>query len=983
MPVDSRPSSAGPGPERWARVQAIARGAFALRPEERAAYLERECAGDRDLHLQVDALLYDPEPQPTAGLNLDVVRREQGSLGPGRHAGPYRLEREVGEGGMGTVYLAVRDDDAYQKRVAVKVLRGGLLGDEVRRRFRRERQILANLDHPNIARLLDGGTIDDGLPYLVMEYVEGEPIVAYADRRRLSVAERLRLFRSVCAAVQYAHQNLTVHRDLKPSNILVGEGGVPKLLDFGIAKLLGPDTESPGLAVTQTQVRLMTPEYASPEQVRGESVTTATDVYSLGVVLYELLTGRRPHVAEGDTLRDLERRIVHEEATRPSAVLAHMPGDTAEQVARQRAAHVDSLRRQIAGDLDTVILKALHKEPARRYASAEQLSEDLRRHLEGMPVHARPDTFTYRAGKFVRRHRVGVAMAATVVGLLAAFGVAMAVQAARLREERNRALAAEDRAKREAETARRVSSFLVDLFRVSDPQNSRGQPVTAREILDKGRTRIATDLKGEPLVQAHLMDTMGVVYRKLALYGASRELLAAALDTRRTLLGEEHLDTATSMNDLAEALRESGDLKGAEPLYRRALEVRRKLQGNESPEIADSLNNLALLLQQQGRPEEADPMYREALAIRKRLLGPRSFEAAVTMSNLAQNLRARGRSAEAEAMFREVLALRLETLGEDHPRTANSLDHLAQSLHQRGAYAEAETLFRRALAVRRKVLGDEHRDTTTSMNNLASLLQDKGDYDGAEALYRQVLAVHHKLGEDDDVDRAGVVNNLASLLDDRGDAPGAIRLYREALAIRLKYLGEDHPTVARSRHNLGRLLAATGQVAEGEALLRKAYETRKARLAPDHPDLAASLAGLAGMLRDKGDLAESERVYREAVDLRRRILPAGHPQTAETVLGLGLVILDRGRPAEAEPLLREVVDGQRKALGPDHPLVARGEVALGACLGALGRVAEGEPLVAEGHRKLAARHGPRHRYTTDAARRLARLRGAGAVHAGP
>jgi tetratricopeptide (TPR) repeat protein len=358
----------------------------------------------------------------------------------------------------------------------------------------------------------------------------------------------------------------------------------------------------------------------------------------------------------------------------------------AEQVARQRAAHVQPLRRQLAGDLDTIVLKALQKEPPRRYASAEQLSEDVRRHLEGLPVLARPDTVGYRVGKFVRRHRVGVGMAAAFVALLGAFGVAMAVQAARLAEERNRAQAAEGVARREAETARRVSSFLVDLFRVSDPNESKGRTVTAREILDQGKIRIATDLKGEPLVQAHLMDTMGRVYRQLGLPGAARELTLGALETRRQLLGEEHADTATSMNNLAEVLRETSDLKGAEPLYRKSLEVRRRTAGPDSAEVAQSLNNLALLLQEQGNSAEAEPMHREALALRRRILGPRHPDTAVSLSNLAQTIQSRGRAAEAEALFRETLALRRQILGEDHPRTATSHDQLAQALQDRGDY---------------------------------------------------------------------------------------------------------------------------------------------------------------------------------------------------------------------------------------------------------------------------------------------------------
>src|SRR5688500_3990721 len=432
-----------------------------------------------------------------------------------RRIGPYRILRELGQGGMGVVYLAARADEQFRKRVALKVIRSGGASEEVVRHFKRERQILAGLDHPNIARLLDGGTTDDGLPYFVMEYIEGEPLLEYCDSRKLPVAERLKLFQAICSAVQYAHRNLVVHRDIKPGDILVAEDGSPKLLDFGIAKLLNPELAGEALIATAMS---MTPTYASPEQARGERITTATDVYSLGVVLYELLTGHLPYRLLSRQPLEILKAISEQEPEKASTAI-------------ERAEN--KLQRRLRGDLDNILMLALRKEPPRRYASVEAFSDDIRRYLEGLPVKARQPTAAYRTGKFLRRHVAGVAASAVFVGLLIGFAAAMAVQSARVTRERDLAEQERAAAQQERETAQRVSAFLVDLFRVSDPSRSRGETITAREVLDRGTTKIATELKDEPEVRATLMSTMGTVYSNLGLYDKALSLLEEALQTRK------------------------------------------------------------------------------------------------------------------------------------------------------------------------------------------------------------------------------------------------------------------------------------------------------------------------------------------------------------------------------------------------------------------------------------------------------------------
>jgi serine/threonine-protein kinase len=971
---------------RWRRLQELFDQASALAPTARTRYLDTACSDDPSLRRQVESLIAHAETD--AGLVdaaiVDAARAAAAAAGApavGDRVGAYRIISPLGQGGMGAVYRAVRADE-YRKEVAVKLLRGGLASAELLARFRSERQILAQLEHPSIARLLDGGTREDGSPFLVMELVDGEPITDYCDRRRLGVAERLQLFRTVCAAVHYAHQNLVIHRDLKPSNVLVAQDGTPKLLDFGIAKLLRPDAADHTLAVTQPAVRLMTPDYASPEQVRGETVTTASDVYSLGVVLYELLTGRRPHRFEALGQGDLERQVTERQPVRPStAVLRADEVRTADgeratlapqTVAERRATTAERLRRQLAGDLDTIVLKAMHKEPARRYASAEQLAEDLGRHLAGLPVVARPDSWRYRAGKFIGRHRLGAALAAGAAVVLAGFAVAMAVLAARLAGERNRAVAAEQQ-------ARQVSTFLTDLFRVSDPREARGREVTAREILDRGASRIDTELADQPEVRATLMETIGTVYRQLALFDRAQELFERSLEIRRRVLGPEHPRTADSLNAVGEIHREQSRLPLAESAHRQALEVRRKVLAPDDPAIAESLNNLGLVLQARGQHADAERLFRESLDRRRRVLGEDHAQSIVSRTNLARLLQAMGRAREAEAIQRDVVARRRKVLGADHPDLANALNGLAQMIQGQGRYREAEPLFREAFDIRLRVLGPEHNAVGQTLNDLAALLHDKGDLAGAERLYRRSHEIKVKAVGPEHLDIAIDLNNQATLLEDRGDLAGAVELYRRSLEIRRKRLGDEHPSVARVLHNLGRALVSQGRSREGEGLLRQSLELRRRLLGTDHPEVGGGLASLARARRQAGDRAEAERLYRESLELRRKKLRAGHPQIADSLVGLGLVLAETGRAAEAEVVIQEALAALTPTFPEGHWQVDWAGYALGVAVAAQGRVAEAEARLTAGAAGLRSKLGGASPRAREAVAALARLRGSSSI----
>ncbi len=706
--------------ERWRRIEELFRTVVDRPVSEREAYLTRACDDDEEMRLEVLSLIARDTAEnfimePILGAALSFTAEPEDDL-TGERIGPYRLTRMIGRGGMGAVYEAIRDDLQFDQQVAIKIIKRGMDTDFVRYRFMRERRILASLDHPHIARLYDGGVTPDGLPYFVMELIAGEPITDYCRRRGLSLNEKLKLFRKVCSAVQHAHQNLIVHRDLKPSNILVTENGatnLPKLLDFGIAKLLAGDS-SESVTRTETALRMMTPDYASPEQARGLQVTTTTDVYSLGVVLYELLTGRRPYQFKTSSPAEIERAICDTETEKPSEVVGRMTGAPAR------------LARQLAGDLDNIVLMAMRKEPERRYQSVEQFSEDIRRYLEGLPVLARKDTLGYRAGKFARRHKTGVA----VLALVSLLAVAMTIQAALIARER-------DRANQEAATAESVTRSLVTLFEIADPSRARGNVITARELLDQGADKVVQELRNQPVVQAKLMDTIGQLYQSIGVYDRAQPLLEEALKLRRQALGSDHPDVATSMNHLAEVMYFKGDYAGSEPLFREALAMRRKLPGSERLDVAESLNNLASTLRDQGELEEAEPLLRVALDVRRKLLGEESSDVAQSLNNLGRLLSDQGKFDEAESLYRRALAIRRKALGETHPEVATSLNNLAGLLSDKGEHIKAERLYRQTLDTYRKSLKSEHWLINRSQSNLGACLTRLKRYREAE---EQLLA---------------------------------------------------------------------------------------------------------------------------------------------------------------------------------------------------------------------------------------------------
>jgi serine/threonine protein kinase/tetratricopeptide (TPR) repeat protein len=789
--------------ERWQQVKAVLDGALERGGAERAAFLEATCRDDVELRGEVESLLsYEAEAEDFIETPIFRIWEDgEKPLDEGQRIGAYRIVRAAGRGGMGAVYLAERADEEFRRQVAIKLVRRGMDTDEIVRRFRAERQILANLDHPNIARLLDAGTTEDGRPYFVMEWVEGRPIDEYCKAHQLAVRERLELFRKVCSAVHFAHQNLVVHRDLKPGNILVTAEGEPKLLDFGIAKLLATDEEL--FAFTRVGLRPMTPEFASPEQVRGEAITTASDVYALGVLLYLLLTGQSPYKPVAGDSEGLARAICETTPLRPSS--------TVRQEREVQHPEGPVLRRRLAGDLDNIVLMAMKKEPQRRYASVDQLSNDIGRHLQGLPVVARQDTVGYRAAKFVGRHKLGVGLAAAVLLVIVGFSITVTLLWQRAVEERERSNA--------------IATFLQELFENPDPKKSRGETITAREVLDRGVKRINTDLSGQPELRAELLDTMGRVYRKLGLYDSAQGLLKDSLRLRRQLLDPDDLRVAHSLHNLANVLRDMDNNAAAEPIIREAIDIQRRSGDTENLDYASGLNNLGSILEDKGELDQAQALLEEALAIKRRLPDVDQDDIAVSLNNIGKLYAAREQYDAAEPYYREALAIRRRlTKGLPDPGTAINLSNLASLLEDKGDLTGAEAHYREALEMRRKLYpGEPHPLVARSLNNLGRVLLAKGDATGAEKCYREALEIADvKLGPDHQ-ERATYLRHFAATLLALGRPEEAEDMAREAVSVFRKAEQPEPLKIADAESVLGGALAAQRRFEEAEPLLVQSY----------------------------------------------------------------------------------------------------------------------------------------------------------------
>jgi len=909
-PIEAEPPLAPAN--RWAAINELFDAALEVPPNQRSAWLEERCGTDQALRREVERLL---AAHDRTGILDALIIRTAATLDAGvpgeRHIGPYHVLRELGRGGMGVVFLAERSDGQFERRVAVKVLQTGGDSDELRRRLLVERQILASLSHPHIAQLLDGGVTADGLPYLVIEYVDGAPITDWCDAAALPVSERLRRFCDVCAAVEHAHQNLVLHRDLKPGNVLVNRDGQVKLLDFGIAKLLGPGRAGLEPVATHTAHRLMTPAYASPEQVRGDALTTATDVYALGLLLYDLLVGRQaqrvtsnaPHavyhaVCERDPIQPSDRVVRPDVDVDSSAGITTL---TPTALAAARGTTPEQLRRELRGDLDAIVAMALRKEPGRRYASVTLLSEDVARWLDGQPVVARRGNAAYRAGKLLRRHRVAaIAGAAVLVAIIGGASAALR-QAGIAARERDRARAALARSESSLRESDELGAFLVDLFGTSDPTTQgRTDTLSARDLLRRGEAR-AERLTPEPLVQARLLEALGRGYLNLGEVPQAAALVDRALTLRRAHLGETDAQTLGTLVLLADLQQRMGRYPAAESLATDAWRLRRAVHGDASPLVATSLRQLAGLAVFRGDLAGAETHMRSALAIRRQ--GGREDDSLTVrdLQTLAAVRWRRGDRDDAERILRQAVAVADRVLPQPSAAAVSTRLRLADRLVERpDGWSEAQVHYRRALTDIRATLGEGHAQTADVMREVGSALVTHGDAEEGLALLHESLARARRLHGPRHASVASGLRALADAEAARGRLDEAERLTRESVPIYAAAWGETHSTYAGVLGSLGSLLAQRGALDSAEALHRRAVAIRKAALGADRALIGVTELALADVLARRGRRVAAESVYVHALTLIRRETSDQHPDVRQAHAGLAALYASWGRTREAE-----------------------------------------------------------------------------------
>jgi len=797
----------------------------------------------------------DEERNPPAVETEDTTKKQPAKEDLPQLVPGFHLLQKLGEGGMGEVFEA-EQLEPVRRRVALKLIKRGMESKEVLARFDSERQALALMSHPNIAQVYDAGTTTDGRPFFVMEIVQGVPVTRYCDTNRLNTNERLELFNQICEGVQHAHHKGVIHRDIKPSNVLVkiqDSQAVPKIIDFGVAKAIAQRLTEQTL-FTAVGEFIGTPEYMSPEQAEMTEldIDTRTDVYSLGVVLYELLVGAQPFDARElrrSGFDEMRRKIREEEPPRPSVRLSGL-GEQSTSAAKNRRSEPSTLARQLRGDLDWITMKALEKDRTRRYDSPGELAADISRHLRHQPVLAGPPSAAYRLGKFVRRHRAGVA--ATVLATLAVLlGAALALHGlVRAGHER-------DRAQHEARKAQAISLFLMDVLASPDPYTQAGL-----EALRESERRINDAFTSQPEVQASVKQTVGEVYRRLGRYDEAEALLKSALETRRAILGDQHVEVADSLFCLASVHHDSGDLGPAEEKYREALEIRRKQLGEDHPDVALSVNTMARLHRDKGDVEGAEALFREALEMRRRGLGARHPDVAVTLKDLAQQLRFKGDLEEAEKLCRQSLDINLEVFGREHPGVAADLGVLGSILMARGSYDEAERLFRESLEIERKVYGESHEQVGTSLLWLGHLLRTKGALDEAEIAIREAIGVFRRARGREHSDLAVALANLAVLKRDKGQYEEALPLFEEVLRMQRSLSEPGHWAIYNAQSSYGACLLLLHRYQEAEEELLEAHAGLAETLGPDHSRTVWAGERLVEMYDALGKHSEAESYRR-------------------------------------------------------------------------------------------------------------------------
>jgi serine/threonine protein kinase/tetratricopeptide (TPR) repeat protein len=982
----------------------IFEAALELPPQDRVGYLDGVCGDDAALRQRLDGLLSKHDVaasflEKPAVSALATVDEPAVSERPGTVIGPYKLMEQIGEGGMGLVFVA-EQQHPVRRKVALKVMKPGMDTRAVVARFEAERQALALMDHPNIAKVHDGGETAGGRPFFVMELIKGVPITDYCDQNRLTPRARLELFLSVCQAVQHAHQKGIIHRDIKPSNVLVTSHDgtlVVKIIDFGVAKAIGQQLTDKTLYTQFTQL-VGTPLYMSPEQAgqSGLDIDTRTDIYALGVLLYELLTGTTPFDKDrlGKADYDEMRRIIREEEPpKPSTRISTL-GLTAATVSTNRQSDPRQLSRLFRGELDWIVMKALEKDRNRRYPTASAFAADVLRYMRGDAVHACPPSASYLLRKLMLRNRGPVVATATVFVVLLAGVAVSTLQWRRAESRRVRAEQAEGK-------AQAINDFLIkEMLAAGTPEVGQGHKLTAEEVLDRAAAKIDRAFPDQPEVEAGVRMAIGSAYNALALYAKAEPHLRRALAIREGLLLAEQPETLETFKELGELLIHQGKYAEGERLHRQTLATARRVLGAEHRQTLELEYLVAWLVDAQGRWKEAELLFRECLNKQMRARGEQDPDALETMRSLAEELGKAGKWQEAELFGRRCVEIRERVLGKDHPATLDARATLAVAiLRTEGKWREAEAILRETLQTARRVYGPKHHETLTIEHDLGLNLWSLDRLEEAEACFREsikgrsnysgpehpealksglflafVLLARGEVGEaegllgnvekatrrarglDDNITLTALVG-LALVRQAKGMWPEAEAAVRQALAARHQRYGSAHPATLRTASLLPVLLDATGKHAEAESHFRTVLEAWQEHYPADHPERAFTLCAWGEHLLAEGDLRQAEPALTEALRVERAALPPDHRAIGQTLCALGWLHAQTGRPQEGERLLRDGLAICRRKWGSRHWVTADAESRLGACLAANGRFAEAEQLLLSSHHTLLDAQG--------------------------
>ena len=878
--------------------------------------MKEQCAGDPELYEEIVSLLAADEKVHNLldGLAIDTLTPQEGLSLEGETIANYKIIRKIASGGMGAVYLAERSDGHFDRSVALKVIKKGMDSEQILKRFKRERQILARLQHPNIARLFDAGITKDGRPYFTMEYIDGLPIDEYCDQNKLNIKKRLELFQTVCEAVGYAHRNLIVHRDLKPGNIFITTEGKVKLLDFGIAALLNETDE--GGQITKVGQQVLTPEYAAPEQFKGGQTSVSSDIYQLGVVLYELLNGSRPYDFFDLTLSDIEKKLVEQEPKKLTGLEINRIG----KIAQNRNSSVSEIKKTLRGDLEIICLKALRKEADSRYLSIDAFQDDIKRYLTLKPVLARKGTFRYKTQKFIIRNKVGVT-GFTII-LVAFFSIILFYTGA-LKKER-------DKAHDEALKAAQVSSFLIDIFKVADPAVSKGETITAREILERGRQNIESRLQQQPLLQAKMLNVLGEVYGKLAMFDTAAVLLEKALTLRQDNLDSFNAEIAETMSGLAVVYLETGAYEKAGKLLDQAFSIIDNK--NLVAEKADVLNLKGRFHQYHREYKKAEPFFRESLQMNIGLFGEHHDIVASGYNDLALNMKRQGNYEESEKLQRKAIAIKTAIFGSESSELSTEYFNLAKLLHLRDDFEQADSLFNRALKMDRKILGNRHSDLAKVLTSYSFLKKDMRQLDEAQKLISEAYLINLGLFGEKHHSVASNLDFKARLLRYSKKYDQSLVLHKKALGMKKAVWGERHPSVANTINNIGRVYDAMGDYKSAEKYYQDAMEMIYAIQGKDDPEGATMLHNLAMVVYDQKDYPRAEKIMQESLDAQSRLHHKSHRRVLGEMESLAMVYIKQQKFKKAEDLYREVLSRREVKLEPRHRYVGRAKSNLGNIL---------------------------------------------------